>query len=212
MHLLSWRLSCALYGHFITHSFRHLLRLVSIVGIMQIVGKHEGASHFTIGQGAKISGAARKWFIVGRAGGEDNKGTVFVCGDTHHPALYSEELYIQADEFNWIGGTLPPPIASGERLPALCRTRHLQPLIPCTVELDQACSTPRIVVRFDRPVRAITPGQTAAIYVGGGLICLGGGQIASAGPSFHQLGLELPRMLHPAGQNDLSAARRASGM
>lgn len=144
---------------------------------MQVVGQHEGASHFTIGQGAKISGASRKWFIVGRADGEsNNEGTVLVCGDTHHPALYSSELYIQADEFNWVGGILPPPIGSGQRLPALCRTRHLQPLIPCMVELDQADSTPRIIIRFDRPVRAITPGQTAAIYVGGGLICLGVGR------------------------------------
>lgn len=182
---------------------------------MQIVGKHQGASHFTIGQGAKISGAARKWFIVGRAGRtcneENDEGTVFVCGDTHHPALYSNELYIDAKEFNWIGGTLPPPIACGQRLPALCRTRHLQPLIPCTVEFDQVHSTQRIMLRFGWPVRAITPGQTAAIYVGGGLICLGGGPVASCGPSFHELGLELPRMLHPAGQNDLSTARRASG-
>ena len=204
---------CADYVYFVSHLFGHSLRLVSIVGIIQIVGNHEGASHFTIGQGAKISGASRKWFIVGRADGEDNnKGTVFVCGDTHHPALYSNELYICANEFNWIGGTLPPPIASGQRLPALCRTRHLQPLIPCTIELDQTDTNSRIVVRFDRPVRAITPGQTSAIYVGGGLICLGGGEIASAGPSFHQLGLELPGMLHPAGQNDLSTARRASDM
>ena len=174
---------------------------------LQIIGKHQGASHFTIGQGAKISGASRKWFIVGRAS-EDN-GTVFVCGDTHHPALYATELFVGANEFNWIGGALPVPMEHGEKLSALCRTRHLQPLIPCTVEMEKDVSNARIIVRFDRPVRAITPGQTAAIYVGGGLICLGGGQIVCAGPSFHQNGRELPRLLHPAGQNDLSTARRA---
>ena len=136
---------------------------------------------------------------------------MFVCGDTHHPALYSTELYIDANEFNWIGGSLPVPMERGKILPALCRTRHLQPLIPCSVEIEKNAGNPRIIVRFDRPVRAITPGQTAAIYVGGGLICLGGGQIACAGPSFHQSGRELPRLLHPSGQNDMSTERRASG-
>ena len=68
----------------------------------------------------------------------------------------------------------------------------------------------RIVIEFDRPVRAITPGQTAALYVGGGIICLGGGQISSAGPSYHELGMDLPKILNPAGMNDLSVAKRAS--
>ena len=60
------------------------------------------------------------------------------------------------------------------------------------------------MIKFDRPVRAITPGQTAAIYVGKGLICLGGGQIWTHGPTFHDLGIDLPPQLHPAGNNDLS--------
>ena len=63
-------------------------------------------------------------------------------------------------------------------------------------------------IKFDRPIRAITPGQTAAIYVGSGLICLGGGQIWEHGTTYQDLGIDLPSSLHPSGKNDLSVVRR----
>jgi len=168
----------------------------------EIVGKHGGSSYLTIGQGAKISGASRKWFITKR---DLESNTVFVCNDTHHPALYSDELCIQVEDFNWIAGEIPQPMKYGQQMRALCRTRHLQPMVPCQVSWNSSTST--FIVKFDTPVRAITPGQTAAIYVCDGLICLGGGPIWKRGPSFHELGLPLPSILHPAGHNDLSVLR-----
>jgi len=165
-----------------------------------IVGKHNGAAYYTIGQGAKISGASCKWFTAKK----DANGTVFVCNDTHHSSLYSDELYIKADQFNWIVGELPRPLREGQEMIASCRVRHLQPLIPCIVSRNDS----HVVVKFDRPVRAIAPGQTAAIYVGGGLVCVGGGQIWMQGPTYHELGRALPSSLHPAGANDLSVERR----
>lgn len=162
-----------------------------------IVGKHKGSAFYTVGQGAKISGATCKWFTV-----EKNKdGTVFVCNDTHHPALYSDELYVNCDEFNWIAGEVPKPLRDINNLPALCRVRHLQPLIPCHVTAVQD----KWKIKFDRSVRAIAPGQTAALYVGGGTVCIGGGPISSRGPTYHELGKELiMSSLHPSGINDLS--------
>ena len=164
------------------------------------MGKHDGSVHFTIGQGAKISGASRKWFIAKK----DTNGTVFVCDNTHHPSLYSNELYVRINDFNWIAGELPPPLKEEKSIVVLCRTRHLQPLIPCTLSLNDTF----VVVKFDRPIRAVTPGQTAAIYVGNGLVCLGGGQIWIHGSTYHELGIELPLELHPAGNNDLSVHQR----
>jgi tRNA U34 2-thiouridine synthase MnmA/TrmU len=138
-------------------------------------------------------------------------GTVFVCDDTHHPSLYSNELHVRFDDFNWIAGELPPPLLTkGGSIPAYCRIRHLQPLIPCLISVDEdgSGSHVHVIIKFDRPVRAITPGQTAAIYVGkGGLVCLGGGQIWIHGPTYHELGKDLPSQLHPAGNNDLSVYR-----
>ena len=52
------------------------------------------------------------------------------------------------------------------------KTRYRQQDIPCTVTpLDDE----RIEVRFDEPVSAVTPGQSAVFYQGE--ICLGGGII-----------------------------------
>jgi tRNA U34 2-thiouridine synthase MnmA/TrmU len=80
-----------------------------------------------MGQGAKISGASDKCFVAGRDG-----TTIFVCEGTHHSALYSDELHVA--KMNWIAGEPPIPLQqSGNSMSAWCRTRHLQPLSPCTI-------------------------------------------------------------------------------
>ena len=139
------------------------------------------------------------------SGKDPLSGTVYVCPGTHHPALYTTQLSIDPNSFNWIGGEVPPPLKDGRALPALCRIRHLQPLAECEISYDWNHSRLRVV--FNRPIRGVTPGQTAAIYVADGLICLGGGPIQSRGPSYHELGLTLPEILHPTGNNDLSVLR-----
>jgi len=202
----------------------------------QVVGKHEGSMHYTIGQGAKISGAPVKYFICGKGrgtgsyGGSDYSNTVFVCNNTHHPALYTDELWVDFNSFNWIGlggtgndryGTgldhIPRPLVEGKSIKLLARTRHLQPLASCTVswrrvnsdDSTQSSSTNRghLIVHFDNPMRAITPGQIVALYAGSdGLICLGGGPIKSKGTSFMDRGIDEISLstLHPSGHNDLS--------
>jgi len=52
------------------------------------------------------------------------------------------------------------------------KTRYRQTDIPCTIT---ALDYERIDVRFDGPVSAVTPGQSAVFY--SGEICLGGGII-----------------------------------
>jgi len=52
------------------------------------------------------------------------------------------------------------------------KTRYRQPDIACTVTpIDDE----RIEVRFDEPVAAVTPGQSAVFYIDE--VCLGGGVI-----------------------------------
>jgi len=156
----------------------------------KIVGKHKGSAFYTIGQGAKISGASCKWFTARK----DGDGRVFVCNHTHHPSLYSDELYVK--DFNWVAGELPRPLRENIEMFALCRTWHLQPLIPCSVSVKGDY----IRVKFDRPVRAIAAGQTAALYIGAGLVCVGGGQILKRGPSYYEQGKTLPSQLQESGR------------
>lgn len=131
----------------------------------EIVGRHNGAIYYTIGQGAKISGAVVRYFVCGKGGDgsgggnvtsndDDLEATVFVCNNTHHPALYTDELYVDFDSFNWIGlgggggggesssntsvdhyeyQYIPRPLVEGKSIKLLARTRHLQPLASCTV-------------------------------------------------------------------------------
>ena len=190
----------------------------------KIVGQHHGSMHYTIGQGAKISGANIKYFVCGKGGNRDDASTVFVCNDTHHPSLYTDELSVDFESFNWIGigensrnrmerfNYVPFPLTKGKSIQLLARTRHLQPLAPCTVSWQRnfdgnsSSSLGILFVRFHKPMRAITPGQIVALYGGdNGLICLGGGPIRCRGQSFMDRGLNVSlSALHPSGHNDLS--------
>ena len=121
----------------------------------KVVGTHRGSAFYTIGQGAKISGATCKWFTVKK---DPYLGTIYVCNDTHHPSLYSNELYMKQEECNWIVGEEPSPLRETNELVALCRTRHLQPLIPCVISKQRRACQDYVVIKFDRPVRGMTPG------------------------------------------------------
>jgi tRNA-specific 2-thiouridylase len=164
-----------------------------------IVGQYHSPSYLTIGQGAKISGASCKWFV---AKVDKSQDVIYVCSDTHHPSLYSSELYVKLDDFNWIGGEIPLPLVCGKDMPALCRIRHLQPLITSNIIWDR--KNHLLVLHFHNAVRAITPGQTVVIYAAKGVVCLGGGTIWKAGPTFLERNSTLPSVLHPSGHNDLS--------
>jgi len=180
---------------------------------------HEPAHHvlYTTGQGAKLAGLATKYFVVDNDhhhhyhhdnssidNNDNDFHTITVCAGTHHPALYSDSLTLQSVHWMSGGGSEPPlPLRLYRRLRAQCRTRHLQPLVDCTLELldDDSSSTVRVIL--DAPLRAITVGQHAVFYCLNGLVCLGGGPIANRGASYLEQGKTLPAVLHPAGHNDL---------
>lgn len=144
----------------------------------KVVGKHQGAAYYTLGQrkGLAIGGAGEAWFVVGK---DMKRGVVFVEQGADHPALYCDELI--ATQLSWVAGDSPA-------LPYAChsKVRYRQ--------TDQACIIQEIKggeasVTFLQPQRAVTPGQSIVFY--NGSICLGGGIIQQAGPSYYQLGKSL---------------------
>lgn len=162
----------------------------------------------TSGQGAKISGASQKWFVVDKVESMTENSSkslqLLLCPGTHHPALYSDTLFVDVDKMHWMMGGIPPPLP----FRAKCRIRHLQPLVECEIDMTTDDNQSRFVIRLVTPLRGIAKGQICAVYAGGkdgDLICLGGGPIAHRGPSYWDLQQDLPLRLHPAGQNDLSA-------
>ena len=141
----------------------------------KIVGKHQGAAYYTLGQrkGLGIGGPGEAWFVVGK---EMERCVVFVEQGADHPALYCDELV--ASELTWIAGHSPI-------LPFAChsRIRYRQADQSCVI---QKIEEGRAWVTFSQPQRAVTPGQSVVFY--DGMICLGGGIIQNAGPSYHTLG------------------------
>lgn len=186
----------------------------------------------TIGQGAKLSGAGQKWFVVEKQlqppaqDGDPNAQTnwksprIYLCPGTHHPSLYVDKFYVQANDFNWIPGgeeNRPPPLP----FRAKCRIRHLQPLVDCEITMVESSSCQDLnvgltndnylQVKVKVPLRGVAPGQICVVYAGGkagDLICMGGGPIDQRGQNYWEMQRDLPNMLHPSGHNDSSVLQR----
>ena len=134
----------------------------------KVVGRHSGVGYYTLGQrkGLGLGGPGEPWFVVSK---DTATNTVYVERG-EHPRLYRSHL--TAGELEWIG----PKPETGSLLTA--KIRYRQPDQACQLELAQEDGS--ILVRFSRPQRAITPGQSIVFYSthpGGEKTCLGGGII-----------------------------------
>ena len=133
------------------------------------VGRHSGIGFYTLGQrkGLGLGGPGEPWFVVGK---DVATNTVYVERG-EHPRLYRSRLI--AGDFQWVGGN-PPPAET--KLTA--KIRYRQPDLPC--HLGPLLEDGTASIHFDRPQRAITPGQSVVFYSPGPQgekICLGGGLI-----------------------------------
>lgn len=141
----------------------------------KVIGKHQGAAYYTLGQrkGLGIGGAGEAWFVVGK---DMERSLVFVAQGADNPALYCDELF--AAELTWINDKPPS-------LPFACNSkiRYRQADQPCVI---QSIEGGKAWITFPHPQRAVTPGQSIVLY--DGPICLGGGVIQKAGPTYHELG------------------------
>ncbi len=132
----------------------------------EIVGSHDGAVFYTIGQrkGMGLGGEGDAWFVVGK---DISKNEVYVERGADHPALFSDTLI--ASGFSWVA---EPPPAYPYRCTA--KIRYRQKDTSCTLHApENGIST----VAFDTPQRAITPGQSVVFYDGD--VCLGGARISN---------------------------------
>ena len=125
------------------------------------------------------SGTRTKYFCIESSTALNN--SVIVCAGTEHPALYSS--WLDLETIYWWTGVAPLSTATRTSLRVHCRTRHLHPLTPATLhykndDKNHPRKKQRLRIVFDTPVRAVTPGQYAVLYIG--LVCLGGGPIQAA--------------------------------
>ena len=130
----------------------------------ETMGNHDGLMYYTIGQrhGLGIGGAGDPWFVVGK----DLKTNVLLVEQGfHHETLYSDSL--TANEISFTTARKMPQTFS-----CTAKFRYRQPDTKVIVELQEDGTA---LVRFNEPVRAITPGQAVVFYDGDE--CLGGGTI-----------------------------------
>ena len=126
--------------------------IVTVAG--DTVGQHQGLMYHTLGQrkGLGIGGtkdhSEQPWYVVDK----DVANNVLIVAQGHdHPRLMSVGLIAQ--QLHWVDREVL-------RAPLRCvvKTRYRQEDIPCTITpIDDE----RIEVRFDEPVAAVTPGQSA---------------------------------------------------
>ena len=136
-----------------------------------VVGKHDGLMYYTLGQrrglniGGKAGGNGERWFVVKKDLGKNE----LVVSQGEGKELFSNGLF--AIEMNFI-----PERPKENEFECFAKFRYRQPDQKVKVKI---IDDKRIQVDFEKPQRAITPGQFVVLYDEKG-ICLGGGIIDKA--------------------------------
>ena len=140
----------------------------------QVVGAHEGALFFTLGQrkGLRIGGT-EPYLVVGK---DMDANVIYVA----HAGTHAAEEGLQADgvslqDCSWVAQAAGQ---SGTPLPGTClvRTRHTGPLVEAHLEYEDAAGDgqgPAVRIRFAQAGERVAPGQSVVVYRG--QECLGGG-------------------------------------
>lgn len=138
----------------------------------KVVGKHNGIHMWTLGQRCRLRSFPRPYFVARKDVAEN---IIYVASGHNHPALMSDLIHIQ--NINWLCSN---PFEN-EQLEAFnCRFRfqHTKPLVNCTIISPFKFKLPVIgefIVKLEKPLRALTPGQYAVFY--NDFECLGSGRI-----------------------------------
>jgi len=134
-------------------------QLVTTTG--EVVGTHHGIHNFTVGQRKGLGVATGSPLYVLEIRGDQHQVVVGAGEDLLSRALHAKNM-------NWIAiDDLREPIRVHVKI------RHRHEAAPATVEKS---GDDEVLVTFDTPQRAITPGQAVVFYdgdvvVGGGWIC-----------------------------------------
>lgn len=130
----------------------------------QVIGEHEGALFYTIGQRHGLNvGGGLPYYVVGK---DMVKNQVFVTTDINDSVLWQNTINLT--DLHWIDSNYQIPTPDYK---LLVRTRHRAPLIECTIKKSKL----GLGIDLKDDIRALTPGQSAVLY--DGEECIGGGII-----------------------------------
>lgn len=139
-----------------------------------VVSTHRGLHTLTVGQGARIRGAASKYYVAKK---DVAKNRIVVVQGKQHPMLLCRRLYVK--EIEWIWREPPPELREGGgagSVTLLAQVRHRQLETECVVSKFED-GRGGYVVEFAEPVLAVAPGQVLGLWRGEW--CLGSAVIQS---------------------------------
>jgi tRNA-specific 2-thiouridylase len=135
-------------------------KIITTEGV--VVGEHEGVEFYTIGQRHGFSkGGGVPYYVVNK---DIKKNILIVADKAREEDFYKKE--IELEKINWLAGKAPTQSKTYQ-----ARIRYRQPLQNCRLETKKG----KVLVKFSKPQRAVTPGQSVVIYSGKEM--LGGGVI-----------------------------------
>ena len=111
------------------------------------------------------------WYVVGK----DVADNVLYV-DQGHDSPWLQSTRLTSEVAHWVAGAPP-----ADRFQCTAQTRYRQADQPCEVRVGDNGT---LEVRFDRPQRAVTPGQSVVLYDGDE--CLGGAVIAATDAPLEQ--------------------------
>ena len=123
----------------------------------KIIGRHEGAQFYTIGQrrGLAIGGHSNPLFVIAT---DIPSNTIYVGEGESHKGLLRRCLKIDSSEVHWIRPDMKMETGSERRYRV--RIRYRQPLQDAVLLMREN----GLFILFDKPQRSITPGQFAVWY------------------------------------------------
>ncbi len=121
----------------------------------KVVGKHQGAHYFTIGQrkGLNVGGTKEALFIIAT---DVKTNAIYTGQGANHPGLFKKTLKVQPSEVHWIREDLR--LKNGQTMEVMARIRYRQALQKATLYQFES----GLYVSFDEPQSAITEGQFVA--------------------------------------------------
>jgi tRNA-uridine 2-sulfurtransferase len=128
------------------------------------VGSHDGIMYYTLGQrqglgiGGRRDAGGEPWYVIGK---DIARRVLYVAqGNSNH---WLDARRLRASEASWTAGSPPP-----QGFHCTAKTRYRQADQPCRLEFGPD----GLMVNFETPQRAVTPGQSVVFYAGEE--CLGG--------------------------------------
>jgi len=134
----------------------------------KLVGKHQGAHYFTVGQrkGLNVGGTPEALFVIAT---DVQSNAIYTGQGNSHPGLFKKALFVEQSEIHWVREDLR--LKNGETMNIMARIRYRQELQNAVLHQFES----GMYVAFEKPQSAITEGQFVAWYlddelVGSGVI------------------------------------------